>query len=198
MSKITKYRGLSIEREGDQFAVRLRIKGDPDYPDQNHDWKPWASSIEEAKQIADKILSPDYKEWDLTGLMSAKSTQQTGEPETVDNQQETDPDMSPSELAEYERSSRRWNAICDAHENGTISEILEDIRAYQEGLHDVEGVSRYVGLRGLAITVELCLLIHRMHVRQQSEGHCPDCDSNPCECFFGYEPPSQAGHRWPF
>jgi hypothetical protein len=88
----------------------------------------------------------------------------------------------------YERSSRRWNAICDAHENGTISEILEDIRAYQEGLHDVPGVSRYVGLRGLRIVIEICRACNRIAIAQQSEGQCPDCGDDPCSCFYGYGP----------
>jgi hypothetical protein len=59
MPKTIKYRGLSIEEESGMFAVRLRIKNSKDYPDQVHDWKPWCNSIEEAKKVADKIISPE-------------------------------------------------------------------------------------------------------------------------------------------
>jgi len=47
-----------IEPEGDLFAVRLRIK-QPGKTGMFHDWKPWAESIEEAKQIIDKLLQEE-------------------------------------------------------------------------------------------------------------------------------------------
>lgn len=47
------YKGMSIEKEGDRFAVRYYQKD----PDVMRDFQPWCDSIEEAKQVIDKLES---------------------------------------------------------------------------------------------------------------------------------------------
>jgi hypothetical protein len=48
---VSNYRGCCIERECDLFAVRFYQKD----PDCVHDFKPWCDSLEEAKQVIDKL-----------------------------------------------------------------------------------------------------------------------------------------------
>jgi len=58
--KKLKYRGFSIEDEGDNlFAVRMhqRLAAGETI---THDWKPWCESIPEAKKVVDKLI----KRWD--------------------------------------------------------------------------------------------------------------------------------------
>jgi hypothetical protein len=100
-------------------------------------------------------------------------------------------EMSPNELAEYERSSRRWTAICDARENGTIAEILEDISEYQQGLHDVPGMSRFQGLRGLRVSGEVVEAIMRISKKIKRDLHaCPHCwqEESKCGCEWAEVP----------
>ena len=48
------YRGFSIEREAyDLFAVRLYQTN----PTITHDFKPWCESLEEARQVVDKLIA---------------------------------------------------------------------------------------------------------------------------------------------
>jgi hypothetical protein len=97
-------------------------------------------------------------------------------------------DITPAEQSAYERSQRLWDAIRDASDNGSIFEILEAVAQWQFNLHDVEGTPDYVRFRGMKIGGKLIEFLHDLDKYQRNigyhgEGHCSDCDRDPCDCF---------------